>query len=402
MPLMNNREKIETLISGINALPYVTGGVSVQPDWNENDSKNPAHIRNRTHYNVPPAFDIQWDGVVGDRFALDMTAFGYEGVSYVKVDDRTLTIEDMCGAEIWTSFEDSLDAVHPETCNSYLYPGIYSVNSMIIVVYAQEKINAALGLPDGMITNGIYFYLYAEDDFFVTRFVGKDNTKKLDTKYLPYGYPHESEPKFNIIWDGNMEGRATLDMTTLEAPGFYFVKVSDEVISEEDAIGASYAWCDGNVNEGIAEYEIDSSTYPGAYHINSEIVVLHDESQLNAALGLPDGYLTNGVYFLAHPEDQCYVTRFTGKITVTPMDPRYLAGLATVAKSGNYYDLHSRPIVYTDVVRYASGQGLSSTNKANARTNIDVYSKSEVDNLIRDEVGEAIYIAITGAIGGSY
>ena len=350
-----------------------TGGTSVQADWSANDENDPAYVKNRTHYEASPLFDITWDGVIGDRFALDMTPFGYEGVYFVKVDERAFTIEEMYGATIETN-DNTADGIFPENCNSYTYPGIYNVESWIIVVYAQEKINAALGLTDGTITNGVYFYCYPDGNHFVTHFVGRDNTKKLDVKYLPDGYPYESKPKFNIIWDGNMEGRTTLDMTAMGYPGFYFVKVSDEVISIEDAIGSSYAWCDNSVCSDVDNSWIDSSTYPGVYHINSEIIVLHTESQLNAALGLPEGYLTNGVYFCTSPENQRYVTRFTGKTEVHKIDERYLPD--------------SMSTVYTDVVRYGvNGQGLSSTQKSYARNNIDVYSRSEVDNKLANAGG---------------
>ena len=390
---------VEGLRVAATSIISSSGVASVSADWNENDPSSPSYVKNRTHYEAPPTFDISWDGIIGDRFALDMTSFGYEGVYFVKVDDRAFTIEEMLGATIKTN-DGTLDAVCPDNCNSYTYPGVYNVNNWVIVVYAQERINAALGLPDGIITNGVYFYANPTDELFVSNFVGRNNTKKLGMNYLPEGYPYESEPKFNIIWDGNMEGRTTLDMTALGFSGFYFVKVSDEVISTEDVIGASYAWCDNTVHDDIGEWYIDSSTYPGAYHINSEIVVLHTESQLNAALGLPEGYLTNGIYFCASPENQRYVTRFTGKTEINKIDERYLpdnmpTNLATVATTGNYNDLHNRPTIYTDVVRYnVNGQGLDSTQKSYARNNIDVYSKSEVDN--------AISTAITGAIGGNY
>lgn len=325
-----------------------SGGVaSVSADWNENDPSSPSYVQNRTHYEAPPTFDISWDGVIGDRFALDMTSLGYEGIYCVKVDDRIFTVEEMFGATIETN-DGTSDVVFPENCNSYTYPGVYNVGGCIIVVYAQERINEALGLPDGLITNGVYFYANPASELFVSHFVGKENSKKLDVKYLPEGCPYISEPKFNIIWDGNMEGKTSLDMSALGYEGFYFVKVSDDVISIDDAIGSIYCWTEAGESE-IYDYSIDSTTYPGAYTINNEIVVVHTQDQINEALGLPDGYLTNGVYFASNPTNQMYVARFTGTTEIKKIDERYLP---------------------------------------------DIYSKAEVD--------DKISTAITGAIGGSY
>ena len=50
--------------------------------------------------------------------------------------------------------------------------------------------------------------------------------------------------------------------------------------------------------------------------------------------------------------------------------------------------------LYPDTIRYTVTQNLSSEDKANARNNIDVYSKTEIDAIIAAAIGNAI--------GGSY
>ena len=361
-----------------------------QSDWNENDTTSPAYIQNRTHYEATPSFDITWDGVIGDRFALDMSQFGFDGIYFVKIDDRVFSLEELVGSTIYDYYgvpqQDKIK-INAEDCDAYHYPGLYDIRNYAIVVYDAEQLNTALGLPEGTIVNGTYFYTRPEDGMYVTRFVGRDNSKKLDTKYLPDGYPYESEPKFNIIWNGDMTGRTMLDMTALGYEGFYFVKVSDMVLSKEDVIGSSYAfnWNFNIARDDVPEYIIND-TYPGTYDIYNEIVVVYDQDTINATFGLPEGYLTNGVYFVASPTNQHYIARFTGKTEIKKIDGKYVdldeMGFATVAKSGNYNDLSNKPLIYTDVVRYTSNQGLSSTYKYNARQNIDVYSKYEVDDKI--------------------
>lgn len=396
--------------------------VTAEADWNENNQESPAYIKNRTHYEAPPLFDITWDGVIGDRFALDMSSFGFPGIYFVKVDDRAFTLEEMSGAIIEIN-DGTTDMIMPEHCDTYTYPGVYDIRSYVVVAYDADKLSAALGLPTGIITNGTYFYTRPNDEIFVTHFASRDNSKKLDTKYLPDDYPYESEPKFNIIWNGDMEGRTVLDMSALGYDGAYFVKISDIVPSKEDVINSSYAfnWNFGNQNDNVAEWDI-YDTYPGTYDIASEIVVVYDQDMINSTLGLPEGYLTNGIYFVANPTQKAYIARFTGKTEVHKLHEKYLPdnlnrNLATVATTGNYYDLNNRPNVYTDVVRYGVSQSLSASQRLTARSNIDVYSKSEVDDKLTNieignvdlsnyytstEVDSKISEAITGAIGGSY
>lgn len=312
-----------------------SGGASVQSDWSVNDESDPAHIKNRTHYEAPPAFDIVWDGVIGDKFAMDLSALGYEsGLYLVKVDERVFTLEELCGATFYVS-DGAKRELNAENYDTYAFPGVFYAGWMG-VVYASDKLNAAIGLPDGTITNGVYFLSDTNEAWYTSRFVSKDVSKKLDTRYLPDGYPYESEPKFNIIWDGDMEGRTTLDMTSLGFEGFYFAKVSDDVLGTEDLIGAEYYFNEsyGN-NSEIYETSIDSTTYPGAHAINREVIIVYDQSQLNTVLGLPDGYLTNGTYFVASPTGQLYIARLTGKTEVHPIDGKYIDNVYSKAEMDN-------------------------------------------------------------------
>lgn len=341
--------RASTIISG--------GGAISHADWSVNDETDLSYIQNRTHYEAPASFDITWDGVIGDRFALDMSQFGFDGVHFVKVSDYVPTLEGMIGAKIIDrDNEEMRSPVMPEDCDTYNFPGVYDVRSWVVVCYDADTLSSAIGIPSGIITNGTYFYIDS-GQYYTSRFVGRDNTKKLDAKYLPEGYPYEIEPQFNIIWNGDMTGRTVMDMTPLGYDGTYFVKTSDIVLSKEDVISSSYAfnWNCGIRREDIQEWDIHE-TYPGTYDIINEIVVVHDQATLNATLGLPEGYLTNGVYFVANPTNQMYIARFTGKSEVEKIDERYL------------------PDMSVDLSNY--------------------YFKSEVDAKIANAIG--------GAIGGSY
>lgn len=70
---------------------------------------------------------------------------------------------------------------------------------------------------------------------------------------------------------------------------------------------------------------------------------------------------------------------------VVTLDKKYLPdlGLAPVATSGSYYDLKNAPAVYSDVVRYDTGQSLSATQKRQARNNIGAVSSDEVTGVVK-------------------
>lgn len=238
-------------------------------------------------------------------------------------------------------------------------------------------------------------------------------------KELPYAY--ESAPEFDIKWDGEIGDKFALDLTSLGNPGYYLVKVSDSVFTEDELLGSIYTQRRG-YEFLIDESDIDTEIYPGAITIDGGgLAIVNDSDTLNAALGTPSGYITNGTYFVYFTGDESsdpfWTNRLVGKKKITKIDSKFinidtdaLDNLATVATSGSYNDLSNRPTIYTDVVRYGTYQSLSSTNKSRARANIDVYSKSEVDTKIANNTGgvsesqvqSMIAEAIGNAIGGSY
>ena len=54
-------------------------------------------------YKEPPEFDIRWDGVIGDRFALDMSALGFDGIQLVKISDQSFTVDQLIGSSYFYS-----------------------------------------------------------------------------------------------------------------------------------------------------------------------------------------------------------------------------------------------------------------------------------------------------------
>lgn len=167
----------------------------------------------------------------------------------------------------------------------------------------------------------------------------------------------EKAPKIDIKWDGNMDGRAALDMSMLGfAQGLYFVKVSDDVFTTDEVIGWRYSGqCyddGGSFSSEIYQDMFDTSSYPGTFIINNYITVVYDEDALATALGIPTGIYTNGTYFWLYTEEG-YVSNLTSPVRITKIESKYLdvdldidassLGLHSVATSGNYNDLYNKP-----------------------------------------------------------
>ena len=69
------------------------GGGGVQPDWNQNDSTAADFVKNRPGAFQVPAKDavtITWDGVIGDKESVDVSALVGRSATLVKVSDEVL------------------------------------------------------------------------------------------------------------------------------------------------------------------------------------------------------------------------------------------------------------------------------------------------------------------------
>lgn len=283
----------------------------------------------------------------------------------------------------------------------------YSIQDNDAYGYIDDTLSIAGGVPVGWYTLTTLAPMFNVDWGGVITDIEEDKNDGLFHVLLNYDFyiyknewskiifAYEKLPKFDIVWDGDMTDKFVLDMTSLGYENLYYVKVSDDVFNSEQLIGATCNMNDG-YNYTITSDSIDSTTYVGALNIYGGVIIAYSADDLNAALGLPTGYITNGTYFGYASDTDTYTNRFTAPRRITKIDGEYLdnSGFASVAFTGDYHSLLNTPTIYTNVIRYDVIQGLHSTYKSNARKNIDVYSKSEVDTKIAE--------AISGAIGGSY
>ena len=200
----------------------------------------------------------------------------------------------------------------------------------------------------------------------------------LDKDYYIYqngwckvSFAYEKLPKFDIIWDGNMTNRVVLDMSSLGYENTYYVKVSDDVFTHYDILGSYFEATDGTISGNVHNDDIDSETYPGALIISSNVVIVYDDVTLAAALGIPAGIYTNGVYFWLHTE-YGYTSRFVGYSEIVKIDSKFL-------------DIND-----TDFISCSQNQDLSDYNQFIARNNINVYSKLDVDNKLSTLASECL------------
>ena len=222
-------------------------------------------------------------------------------------------------------------------------------------------------------------------------------------------FAYEKPSEFDIRWDGDMTDKFSLDMSLLGYDaGIYYTKVSDDVISVSQALGSAISDVYGDYTDDniiVSEDDIDTNSFPGAIVLKDLIVIVHSSDELNAAVGLPSGTITNGIYFLSNTNASLYVSRLVAPSKITKIDCKYLdinelnSPLSPVAFTGNYYDLGGLPDIPTYVIRYDLTQAISNNGKQIARNNIDVYGKSEVYNKSEmDDKLERNYDSIRGYV----
>ena len=149
------------------------GGVS---SWND--------LKDRPFGTIPAQYELEWDGVIGDRLAIDLSILGEEGF-LVKVSDKAYTKKELIGKYCIDTSDNEL-AIRSDDF-TVLLPGSFSLfDGIVSVVYDASVTNAAFGAPDGYITNGTYFMCYPGNNYYVRGIAtAPERIEKLDVKYIP-------------------------------------------------------------------------------------------------------------------------------------------------------------------------------------------------------------------------
>lgn len=325
-------------------------------------------------FGTEPFIDIQWDGDMTDKTMIDMSIVGWQDAYYVKVSDTVYTVDDLIGTECTY-----IDTWYEETyTDKYMLPedwiwddfNLGFVNAEdFISVYDADAFCESLGVPLGTYTTGTYVIRVANYDdegnivgYYRISELVKEKVVKIDEKFLPEKIVGENL-LFDIQWDGNMEGHDSVDMTPYGVEGEYLVKVSDLLPNSDQVVGAML-FGSGEDPVDITEDRIDYDSIPGVTSIcNAAIYIVYTAEDASAALGLPEGTISNGIWFVFAPEEHYYVKRFANS-EIIKLDPKYLPDdigggvssyndltdkpdLKPVATSGSYNDLTDKPVGIT-------------------------------------------------------
>lgn len=137
-----------------------------------------------------PKYNITWDGDMTGRPALDMSMLGFaQGLYFVKVSDDVFTTDELVG---WHYAGRGYDGgifeseIYSNDLDTQTYPGAISISNTIVIVYDDELLATALGIPTGIYTNGVYFWLYTDSDEggYVSNLTSPVRITKIESKYL--------------------------------------------------------------------------------------------------------------------------------------------------------------------------------------------------------------------------
>lgn len=175
-------DAMEDGIINAEKLAMEAASQGAQADYNENDSASASYIKNRPFYEGYAYDPITWDGVVGDKEIIDVSAL-FKDAFMVKVSDVILTYEDLIGTTITSGTDESViisenNIVSKEESEA---TGVYGFGSYVGSVFDSEKVKTAYGLD---VPTGTYS-VYVPTEGFYVKSISKMTIKKIDEKFLP-------------------------------------------------------------------------------------------------------------------------------------------------------------------------------------------------------------------------
>lgn len=196
--------------------------------------------------------------------------------------------------------------------SSYISPGgmeVICVNSLDINCTVVKCIDEKF-IPDTIARKG-------EGGSGIEKINKVSDITNLDTFYNLrgelYNIPHLREkPKTinrikydtltpELTWDGQWNGHQKyIDLSPFGYQGKFLVQMSTNVYSESELLGGAYNYfnCEDDTEYMITiTSDYISYSFPGAVNYN-RFVVIHDASTLCSAMGVTEGTITNGTYFM--------------------------------------------------------------------------------------------------------
>lgn len=181
---LDNRDK-EELQEQIN---NISGGSSVQSDWNQSDETAPDYVKNRTHYEDKDI--ITWDQNETGRFRTTDDIFGDIPPHYfVKISDKTYTREQLIGASMSYGSNQRTQVIQAEDIEDLFENGsAYRVNYLTLIICNPENCLTYNGVNFSDYEAGIYVGVITIENAYtspLTKLEVVNKIVKLDEKYLP-------------------------------------------------------------------------------------------------------------------------------------------------------------------------------------------------------------------------
>lgn len=253
---------------------------------------------------------ITWDGVVGDRVFIEQD----DGTIHVKVSDNPVTIDDLVGATVTLTVNDSTYNSTIDRESIYDFGGI-AVTASVIAVFAADN---AMSLEPGV------YFLWNEDGY-ISSLTFPSTSSAGSTIITLDGTSYQVDPtKLQVATDNFVAHISTLtggglepitwdgvvgDRVTVSVPdaSYIFVKVSDVVLSADDLVGATCCVYGGSTAVITADMLTD---VPGGVLLPEGLAIsVSDAAAFSEAMSVT--FPETGMYFYVDVGRDMYIESIT-------------------------------------------------------------------------------------------
>lgn len=126
-----------------------------------------------------------------------------------------------------------------------------------------------------------------------------------------------------ITWDGDTNNRSVFSLDAFGFADAVLCKVSDNIYTEDEL----YKMCTRDIaNDNSILSKADIMSLPGAvfYGEYGGIAILYSAQEFCNAFSIPEGWLEDGTYFLAYPNDGYYFCELYIPSQLEKLDEKYL------------------------------------------------------------------------------
>lgn len=300
-----------------------------KPDYSQNDAAQPDYIKNRPggYDVVTSGVTIQWDGVIGDRTVL--TIVNDDIFRDVKISDVVLTKEMLIGA-----IADGVEVQEGHITEGDGYVSL-AMGSKQILSFSKTGSVEVNGFEHQVTETGTYAYVPSmasvPSNLYIAELVTANVVKpvQIPAKYLdlatpdyhqndetqmdyiknrPGGY-YQTVPGVDIQWDGVVGDKPNVDV----GGGMIWVKVSDEILTKEQMIGATATIVQGSESQSLVLPEDDIMSGDGFVILGERASIASFSNTTVEIEGTPFTVPETGTYFSYMEQDgnKAYISGLT-------------------------------------------------------------------------------------------